>query len=322
MSFKMMKKLRIVFLIILTGFLYSCTKETDTLGENTADTTGKNSGGISAGGLEFKVEYVKPRKIYSIENKDLNNDGYDEIKVLSVVKEQLGDQYLDYYNFDLMQVFAMDSTGKNFVKIASDTVDYGEELLYEDLQRNFTYQLLVRTNTGGNDVYASKGMFVYDLKQGNDLKMIKYIEFGNPEVKDLNSDGNKEIVVTDSYWGTMPGQDVIYYTKDIYGMDAGEMKRKNAEFKKYYDEKINSARIKYDDQKSRTQKGEKIKPSDYPLYAPVVEMFVNYMSEENNSSLISFWNNEKSFLKNNLPEEQYIDLENFVSRVGPIVQIQ
>jgi hypothetical protein len=316
-----MRKLSLIVLFIISGIMYSCTKDSEEVGDKSSqDSTGKNSGGISAGGLEFKVEYDKPRQIYSIENKDLDNDGNDEVIVLSVIKDQPGDQYMDYYNFDLMQVFAKDSTGKEFVKIASDTVDYGEELIYEDMQRNFTYQLLVKTNTGGNDVYASKGMFVYDLKPGNDLKMIKYIEFGNPEVKDLNSDGNKEIIVTDSYWGTMPGQDVIYYTKDIFGMDGGELKRKNAQFKKYYDEKIDAAQVKYNDQKAKVQKGEKIKPAEYPFYTPVVEIFVNYMSEENNAGIITFWNSEKDFLKKNLPEDQYTDLENFVTRIVPVVE--
>lgn len=299
---------------------YSCTKETETSGESKKNTVTKNSGGISAGGVDFKVEYDDPRQIYSIENKDLDNNGFDEIIVLSVKKDEAGDQYLDYYNFDLMQVFALDSTGKNYTKISSDTVDYGEELVYDDLLKNFKYQMLVKTNTGGNDIYASKGMFVYDLRSNTDLKMIKYIEFGNPEVKDINSDGKKEIVVTNSYWGTMPRPDIIYYTSDIYRLENGELNRKNSEYKDYFGEKIKTARAKYDDEKSRLQKGEKIKPSEYPLYASAVEMFVNYMSSEDNPRIIAFWNSEKDFIKQNISEDQFTDLENFIARISIVAE--
>ncbi len=313
---KKLKKLNIVLLVLITAFLYSCTKDSEEVSEKTGvDSIGKNYGGITAGGLEFKVEYDKPRQIYSIENKDLDNDGDDEIIVLSVVKDEPGDQYMDYYNFDLMQVFALDSAGKNYVKISTDSIDYGESLTYEDMQRNFTYQMLIKTNTGGNDVYASKGMFVYDLKPANKLEMIKYIEFGNPEVMDLNGDGKTEIVVTDSYWGTMPSVDVIYYTKDIYRLENGQLVRKNAEYKEFYEEKIDAAKQKYDNEKKKMQNGER--PGKYPLYGAVVTMFVNYMSEEQNAPILAFWNNEKDFLKKNLPEDQFVDLQNFVLRLTP-----
>ena len=315
-----MRKLWIAILVLLSAVFSSCTKESNEVSENKKDTTQKNSWGITAGGMEFKVEYNTPRRVYSIDNKDLDNDGDDEIIVLSVDKDEAGDQYMDYYNFDMIQVFTMDSARKNFVKIFTDTIDYGEELIYEDLEKNFKYQLLVKTNTGGNDVYASKGMFVYDFKPGNKLEMIKYMELGDPEIKDLNSDGNKEIVVTNSYWGTMPRPDIIYYTSDIYRMEGGELKRKNSDFKKYYDEKIDAARKRYDDEKSRLQKGEKIKPSEYPLYAAAIEMFVNYMSAENNPPIAAFWNSEKDFIKKNISEDQYTDLENFVTRITPVVE--
>ena len=315
-----MRHIKIFILLLFLISLSSCTKESEEVKNITTDTTKKNYGGISAGGVDFKVEYDNPRQIYSIENKDLDNNGFDEIIVLSVKKDEAGDQYLDYYNFDLMQVFALDSTGKNYTKISSDTVDYGEELVYDDLLKNFKYQMLIKTNTGGNDVYASKGMFVYDLRSNTDLRMIRYIEFGNPEVKDINSDGKKEIVVTDSYWGIMPRPDIIYYTSAIYRLEDGELKRKNSDYKDYYDGKIKAARSRYDDEKSRLQKGEKIQPSEYPLYAASVEMFVNYMSAENNQPIIAFWNSEKDFIKQNISEDQFTDLENFVARISVVAE--
>lgn len=315
-----MRNIKIFILLVFIAGLSSCTKESEEVKNITTDTTKKNSGGISAGGVDFKVEYDNPRQIYSIENKDLDNNGFDEIIVLSVKKDDPGDQYLDYYNFDLMQVFALDSSGKNYVKIYSDTIDYGEELIYDDLLKDFKYQMLVKTNTGGNDVYASKGMFVYNLRSNRDLAMIRYIEFGNPEVKDVNSDGKKEIIVTNAYWGIMPRPDVIHYTSDIYRLENGELKRKNNEYKEFFDEKVKAARSKYDDEKSRMQKGEKIKPAEYPLYASTVEMFVNLMSAEDNPRIIAFWNSEKEFIKQNISEEQFTDLENFILRISTVAE--
>jgi hypothetical protein len=142
----------------------------------------------------------------------------------------------------------------------------------------------------------------------------------DPEVMDINNDGVDEIVVKDYYWGIMTHIDVINFVKDIYAMEKGELVRRNSAYEDFFDEKINEAKKEYDETKSKIQSGIKIRPTEYPLYSEAVEIAVNYWSKNDGDNLKKFWDEEYSYLKSNLPEDQFIDLQNFVLRVVPLAK--
>jgi hypothetical protein len=316
-----MSILRINILLICCVLFFSCGKEKDDKTKSDIEIGDeKSSGGISARGVQFKIKYDKPRQIYKIESIDLNNNGKDEVVVLSVIKEKLKLDFTDFYNFDMIQVFALDSSGNNYVKILSDTVDYSVSCNFQDLQNDGRKQVLIKTNTGGNNPLASSGLFVYNMNVEDSLELIKYLDFGDPEVMDINNDGVDEIVVKDYYWGIMTHIDVINFVKDIYAMEKGELVRRNSAYEDFFDEKINEAKKEYDETKSKIQSGIKIRPTEYPLYSEAVEIAVNYWSKNDGDNLKKFWDEEYSYLKSNLPEDQFIDLQNFVLRVVPLAK--
>ena len=312
---------RICLLLLCCILIFSCGKEKDDKTKGDVEIgEEKSSGGISAGGVQFKIKYNKPRQIYKIESVDLNNNDKDKVIVLSVIKEESKLDFTEFYNFDMIQVFSLDSSGNNYVKILSDTVDYSVACDFRDLQNDGRKQVLIKTNTGGNNPLASSGMFVYNMNIEDSLELIKYLDFGDPEVMDLNKDGVDEIVVKDYYWGIMTHIDVINFVKDIYVMEKGELVRRNSAYGDFFDGRISKAKKEYDKTKSKIQTGIKIRPTEYPLYSEAVEIAVNYWSKNDSENLKKFWDEEYSFLKSNLPEDQFIDLQNFVLRVIPLAK--
>ncbi len=312
-----------IYIFLFCGLLFfSCGKDKDELKTKSDIEVGEDSssGGISAGGVQFKIKYDKPRQIYKIESVDLDDNGKDEVVVLSVVKEESELDFTSFYNFDMIQVFTLDSTENNYTKILSDTVDYSVSCSFKDLRNDGYKQVVVKTNTGGNNVIASSGMVVYNMNDKNSIKLIKRIDFGDPEILDINKDGLYEIIVKDYYWGILTHEDVINFVKDIYIMKKNELKRRNSDYKDFFDEKINKAKVKYKETKQKIQSGVKISPTEYPLYSEAVEIVVNYRSKDDGINLKKFWDEEISFLKNYLPEDQFIDLQNFVLTVIPIAK--
>ena len=316
-----MSTIRICILLFCCILIFSCGKEKNDKTKSDIEIDDeKSSGGISAGGVQFEIKYDKPRQIYKIESIDLNNNDKDEVVVLSVIKEESKLDFTDFYNFDMIQVFALDSSGNNYVKILSDTVDYSVTCDYRDLRNDGRKQVLIKTNTGGNNPLASSGLFIYNMNVKDSLELIEYLDFGDPEVMDINKDGVDEIVVQDYYWGIMTHIDVINFVKDIYVMEKGELVRRNSAYGDFFDEKINEAKKKYDKTKSKIQSGIKIRPTEYPLYSEAVEIAVNYWSKNDGDNLKKFWDKEYFFLESNLPEDQFVDLQNFVLRVIPLAK--
>ena len=55
----------------------------------------------------------------------------------------------------------------------------------------------------------------------------------------------------------------------------------------------------------------------YPLYREASEVILNYYSKGDIKNLKIFWDEEKDSLKNLIPENEFIDLNNFILKLLP-----
>jgi hypothetical protein len=186
-----------------------------------------------------------------------------------------------------------------------------------NLEKDKSKQIIVKTNMGGNDVVNSRGMYIFDYAKDK-VNLVKYFDTGNPEVKDVNADGNKEILVSDSFFGILPESNAIYFTSEIYKYSDGKLNQSNTEFKKYFQDKAAIALSEYNKMKERINKGEKIKSSEYLLYKKVAEIVLAYSAVGDSSMAAKFWSDENTFLQKNLAEDEYQDLKKFISKLPPI----
>lgn len=317
-----MKKLTIKILFLFIPLIFiSCGKtenESSAVKEKTENSESGNlsSSGIKESGKEFDVRYNSPRKIYNIVKEDVNNDGNREIFVLSILKDT-ADKFSSYYNFDMVEVFSLDRSSEKYVKILTDTVDYSTEISFENIPKDESKLILIKTNTGGNDPLNSEGMFVYQMKDSANIEMLKYFETGSPEVKDLNMDGNKELIILDQFLGLMPQVNAVSFIREIYTMKDNKLILSNEEFPEVYDKKISELIDNYNSLKKKVEMGMQPMDLSYPLYRETAEIFVNYYSKGDMEGLKKFWDKEKESLKKNIPNDEYQDLNNFISKALP-----
>lgn len=318
----MKKNIIVLFFLSAIIHLAGCgmkdTKQTENVSK---DTNTLSAAGAGDKDKNFKITYPSPRLIYKIEEVDLDNNGRDEYIVFSVMHDSLNKDLYNFYKFDMMEDFVKDSLNtsdnNSYKKISTDTVDYSSEYWFMNLEKDKSKQIILKTNMGGNDVVNSRGMYVFNYDAGK-INLVKYFDTGNPEVKDLDADGNKEIIVQDSFRGILPEAYSVYYPSEIYKYSAGKLIKSNSEFKKYYSEQLDNAFSEYNKMKSRISGGEKIKSSEYPLYKQAVQIVMIYVSMEDYKSLSKFWSDESEYLKKNLQDEEYDDLKKFISKAAPI----
>lgn len=311
----------LIVLLLFSSVFYSCTKNKDegTKIKSESESVHKeqlNSAGVKEGGHEFSVQYSQPRRIYRIDKEDLNSDGNKEIIVLSVTKDT-AEKYDSYYNFDMIEVFALNKENKSYVKILSDTVDYSTECRFVDLNNNKTAQILISTNSGGNDSLTSVGMFVYDMTAADKIDLLKYFDSGAPFIKDIKGDGIKEILISDLFYGVMPQVNAIPFVKYIYRLADNNLSERNSEYKEYYETEISAAKDKYYGLKRKFEMGMQPVNLSYPLYREAAEVIINYYAQGDDTGLKKFWDEEKDSLKKNIPESEYLDLNNFILKALP-----
>ncbi len=311
----------LIVLLLFSSVFYSCTKNKDegTKIKSESESVHKeqlNSAGVKEGGHEFSVQYSQPRRIYRIDKEDLNSDGNKEIIVLSVTKDT-AEKYNSYYNFDMIEVFALNKENKSYVKILSDTVDYSTECRFVDLNNNKTAQILISTNSGGNDSLTSVGMFVYDMTAADKIDLLKYFDSGAPFIKDIKGDGIKEILISDLFYGVMPQVNAIPFVKYIYRLADNNLSERNSEYKEYYETEISAAKDKYYGLKRKFEMGMQPVNLSYPLYREAAEVIINYYAQGDDTGLKKFWDEEKDSLKKNIPESEYLDLNNFILKALP-----
>lgn len=282
----------------------------------------KNDNTLSAAGTgdkdkNFKIQYASPRMVYKVEEADLDNNGKDEYIVFSIANDTLNKTAHQFYKFDMMEVFVKDSVNNSYKKIATDTVDFSNEYWIMNLEKDKPKQIIIKTDMGGNDAVNSRGMYIFNYDSLK-VNLVKYFDTGNPEVKDVNGDGNKEILVSDSFFGILPEAGAVYYTSEIYKYNNGRLNQSNKEFKNYFSGKATDALAEYNKVKDRINKGEKIKTSEYLLYKKSAEIILAYAAAEDYSLISKFWSDENSFLQKNLEEDEYQDLKKFISKLPPI----
>ncbi|CAN5534861.1 hypothetical protein BH10BAC5_BH10BAC5_05370 [soil metagenome] len=251
-----------------------------------------------------KIWIKKDREIYKIVNNS-GNISSDYIVILSHLRTNSNNKFdkIDFYR---------DNRGI-LENVLSDTTDFGNDDFVLTNTSGEEYLLLL-TDIGGADTISSKGAFIYFM--GADKpSLVKYFDGGSVKNAGLDSLGNNRLMIFDNYIGVLPAGKFITYTVGVFDLIKGEIVNDKQETKKLYSVQSETAIKEYDSVKGLINSGVKIKASEYPLYVQTVKYFVYNVSLNDISEILKFWAEEGSFLKKNLPEDEYGDLENFVTKV-------
>jgi hypothetical protein len=265
---------------------------------------------------EKDLNYGEGRKIYRIDKEDLNNDRRDELIVLSISSNNAEEQN-SMSKFDMIEVFVLDSVRGKYVKNLTDTVDFAVDAKYVDLGASGIKEIVVFTNSGGNNSLASEGMFIFGMDKDNSVRLIRYFDSGAPQITQAGKGGSQQILITDLFHGVMPMAYAVPYTGSIYEFEHNDLVLSNDKYPEYYDKKIEVLVEKYKGLKRKVEMGMQPVNLSYPLYREAAEVIVNYKAKGDMKGLRRFWEEERESLKKNIPADEFSDLSNYVKKVLP-----
>ncbi len=305
----------VTLFIVLSLLTISCSKKEE---DKKPEASNNTSAGKSEVENESDISYAEGRKIYRIEKADLNNDKADELIVLSM-KDKDGDDPAGIVKFDMLEVFAQNEAKSKYVKISSDTVDFAFDAKLTDMSTSGNKQIFIFTNSGGNSTVASEGLFVFAMTSPDSVKLVKYFDSGSPKIIEGNQGKPNLIAVTDLFHGVMPMAYAVPFISSIYEYKNNELVISNEKYPEYFDKSIEQSIENYKGMKRKVEMGMQMADMSYPLYREAAEVIVNYRSKGDLTGLKKFWDEEKDSLKKNIPEDEFRDLSNLVSKVIPQV---
>ena len=253
--------------------------------------------------------YDSLRSIVDSIRIDLNKDGVTEFVVTS---RDIGQPVNPAYpkEFDRLEIFALDTGTDQYTSLFIDPVESGYDITCRDIVGDKRMEIIVSTNSGGNDPISSQGMSVYGYRKNNSFSILFYSQGGVPEIKDIDGDAIPEIVVTGEYWGIMSHADVIAYTSVVYRFDSTAFVESNEAFAKYFDKFVTQKKNDY----LRLRNGRIKDPADHALalYRAFADWVLWISSKGDMPQLKRLWESEKNLLETRLSPDQFDDLETLV----------
>jgi hypothetical protein len=250
--------------------------------------------------------YDSSRSIVDSAHIDLNGDGRAEFVIISRDNVEPVNPVFPR-EFDRIEIFSLDSATNRYRSDFIDPVESGRERSFMDVTGDGRKEIVVRTNSGGNDPVAGEGMSIYGARADGSFTVLFYSQGGSPELRDLNGDGIFEAVITGEYWGIMPHADAIAYTSAIHAFDGSTYVESNRYFAKYFDRAIAKQRAEY--LRLRAVRAKEPAQNALALYRAFAEWLVWLAAKGDSAQVKVLWEVEKATLKTRLTPEQWDDLE-------------
>ena len=254
-------------------------------------------------GINKRIYLKKDREIFKVLTGN-DNLRSDYTIVLSHLRTNSSNKFdrVDFYKED----------NNNLIKVLSDTTDFGYD--YKISADNESEYLYLFTDIGGTDTISSKGAFIYYL--GKDKpELVKYFDGGSLRSYLNDANGKNEFVLFDNYIGVLPAGKYITYTAGVFYLNKQNFENDLETSRMLFAQNSIIAKKEYDSVKAVISSGLKIKSSEYPLYFQAINFFLYNVSLADITVILKFWNEESDYLKKYLPEDEYGDLENFVTKV-------
>jgi tetratricopeptide (TPR) repeat protein len=288
-----MKKIALFFCFILFAcYFFSC----------------KKSGQIYPQDFNFQPELEKNRIIYKSFKIDLDNDNlFELIYLISSNSKPAADSF---YNFDEIKAFRWNKYENKYDQALDDSVYFGEKVEFLNLTLDSVKYIILTTNSGGDDSVNSLGMKLYYSIPEQKISKIFDMEFGNPELTDINNDGNKELLI---YKSIMPGIININPVKtysEIYKIEKNKSIIANFSFNDF------SNKIYFSDSLEYYKEKNKKKPDIKNLFKAALKFIFETNAIISPEKSINIWNNEKLYLKKAFNADEYTSFIGCLSNEG------
>lgn len=244
--------------------------------------------------------------------------------------------------FDLLEAFAFDSLRGAWVRVLSDSVEAARRIELRDVTGDGHEDIVVRLDYGGNEPVATFGMHVYSAHDGV-VRRVFRSTWMDPHIDTIAGMGGSVITVRHSLWPLFaPRSDAAIYTDDIFAYRDGRFRSVAADAKGYFRAEADSALARYLPLRdsvarqltARRRRASEIRDSlaragdsialaaavprdtlsyeqELGLYRWIALVVIHRIRSGDERGARAFWNQQKSFLRSVLREEQFDELAEF-----------
>ena len=181
---------------------------------------------------DFAPSVSEGRELYKTIKVDLDNDGIEEYIVLTNYIEESGEESLDFYQFDMLEIFTWSPKKNNYVSMFIDTLYFGIECDIVSFPNN-QKMVVVNIYSGGEDTVLSGGMKLYSVKDKK-VTVPFFDEVGSPSFVYQDNDSVPIIIVKGLVFFDITDREPIEYIHSIYTYSNGSYEVSNLKFKEQF----------------------------------------------------------------------------------------
>jgi len=254
------------------------------------------------------------RTLDTVMNVDLDDDGRLEYIVTSIHRD---DFVPPTARADMIELYRFDTVTKEYRAVSVDSLMWITDLELRDVTDDRLPDLVVRTNSGGNDPTASIGMYIYS-GDGGRIRTIFHADDGDPELATLEGIRGDAILRHSELWPDFaPHAAAVPYVDDILAYKGNAYTSVRGEHGGYFMREAN--RYLSDYQTARTMQQPPRTDSleldsltetyQMGLFTPAALTILSFHSAGNGQALRSFWDSEHSYLQSRLAPSQFAALD-------------
>lgn len=216
-----------------------------------------------------------------------------------------------YARFDLMQIYNWNIGDSSWNLAEVDSFAFGVAVGSYDVTRDGKPDIIVRTRTAPNGVQGAGGMTIWSAHSG-EWKRIFNTRAGDPSLQYIDGDSLPEVVLHGHFSGVLPSTEAVEYVTDIYAFNGMEFAEAKSHYPKFFSDMSAQAEQKYAQAKTQTPVTTPITDEmNFTLYKPCLLVLAWFRTVGNTAGARAFWEKEKDYLSQMIPQEQYIDLDVF-----------
>lgn len=249
---------------------------------------------------DFKPSVSEGRELYKMMAVDLDNDTIEEYLLLTNYvgeeKDEMEENF-DFYNFDMLEIFAWSPKKNDYVAIFVDTLYFGTECDIMSFPKE--KMVVIKTYSGGEDTILSSGMKLYAMR---DKKVIVtfFNEVGMPTFVYNDSDSIPTIMVKGLISFDITEREPIEYIHSFYSYNNGIYELNTLKFKDQFlaeNQKLSKEYYKILNGSHSTREGNKQELT--ALFIKMVSNLVTVYEDEETKKLFAL---EKKNIYDNDPE--------------------
>lgn len=255
-------------------------------------------------GMEIEEGYTVFSQVDFVQDEN-------HFRIVGVGEEE---QLRGFKTFERMDIYLVENGSLKLLNShIIETEDFGPiatSIRTEDINGDGKGEIIVDTYTGGNDVIASAGLYIYEFNTDGTLTELFGTPFGAPTIDDVDGDGVSEVITYNEYWPIVFAHvEVFTFPEEIYTFDGNKYEISVETFPEFYEEYKEDAYEYYQGLKSGKIGEDATFGEGHNMLSAVAMYLIACLKSDDVESVERFWQDERDYLNDALDEELFTTIK-------------